>query len=123
MIGAPTLHGQIHDLADLFGVRLRQRATEHREVLAEHEDESTIDRAVAGDDAVAQVALAVQAEIGCAMSHERVELDERIRVEQQLQPLARRQLAALVLLVDALLAAAEQTLGAHLIEPRELRFL
>ena len=48
------LHREIHDLADLLGVRLRQRATEDREVLAEDEDDPTVDLAVAGDDAVAE---------------------------------------------------------------------
>ena len=48
------LHRQIHDLADLLGVGLRQRSTEHREVLAEDEDRPAVDRAVAGDDAVAE---------------------------------------------------------------------
>ena len=79
-------------------MRLGQRAAEDREVLAEDEDEPAVDRAVAGDDAVAQVALAVETEVGRAVGHERVELDERVRVEQQLESLARGQLAALVLL-------------------------
>ena len=57
-------------------------------------------RAVAGDDAVAEDALLVEAEVGRAVGHERVELDERARVEQQLEPLARRQLAPRVLLLD-----------------------
>ena len=38
------LHRQVHDLADLLGVRLRQRSTEDREILAEDEDRPTIDR-------------------------------------------------------------------------------
>ena len=62
-IGAPDLHREIHDLADLLGVRLRQRAAEDREVLAEHEHEAAVDGAVAGDHAVAQVALLVEAEV------------------------------------------------------------
>ena len=48
------LHRQVHDLADLLGVRLGQRAAEDREVLAEDEDEPAVDGAVAGDDAVAE---------------------------------------------------------------------
>ena len=64
MIGAPTLHGQVHDLADLLGVRLGQRAAEDREVLAEDEHQPSVDGAVAGDDAVAQDALLVEAEVG-----------------------------------------------------------
>ncbi len=50
----PDLHRQVHDLADLGRVRLRQRAAEDGEVLAEDEDEPAIDRAVSGDDAVAE---------------------------------------------------------------------
>ena len=48
------LHREIHDLADLLGVRLRQRTTEDREVLAEDEDDPAVDLAVTGDDAVAE---------------------------------------------------------------------
>ena len=103
-------------------MRLRQRAAEDGEVLAEHEHETAVDRAVAGDDAVAQVALSLEAEVRCAMSDERVELDERIGVEQQLESFACGELAALVLLVDALLATAKEALGAHLLETREIRF-
>ena len=38
------LHRQVHDLADLLGVRLRERAAEDREVLAEDEDRAAVDR-------------------------------------------------------------------------------
>jgi len=62
---------------------------------------------VAGYDAVAQVTLLVKAEIGCAMSHARVELDERIRVEQQIKSFASGELSAFMLLIDALFTAAE----------------
>ena len=48
------LHRQVHDLADLLRVRLGQRSAEHREVLAEDEHEPAVDRAVPGDDAVAE---------------------------------------------------------------------
>ena len=75
-----------------------------------------------GDDAVAQVALAIQPEIRRPMGNERVELHERIGVEQQLEALARGQLAAFVLLFDAFLTAAEETLSSHLLQTRELRF-
>ena len=57
------LHREIHDLADLLGVRLGQRSAEHREVLAEDEDEPAVDRAVAGDDAVAEDELLVEPEV------------------------------------------------------------
>ena len=115
-------HGKIHDLADLLGMGLRERSTENGEVLAEHENESAVDHAMAGHDAVAQVTLAVETKIGGSMSHERVELHERLWVEQQLEALTRGELAAFVLLIDALFPSPKKTLGTHLLEPRELRF-
>ena len=87
------LHRQVHDLADLLGVRLRERAAEDREVLAEDEDQPPVDRAVAGDDAIAEDALPVEAELRGPVGDERVELDEGPGVEQEVEALARRQLA------------------------------
>ena len=49
----PRLHRHVLDLGDLLRVRLRQRAAEHGEVLGEHEDRAAVDRAPAGDHAVA----------------------------------------------------------------------
>jgi len=97
-------HRLVHHLADLFGVRLAQAAPEHGEVLAEHEDEPTLDGAEAGDHAVAGDALLADAEIRRAVLDEHVPLFERALVEQQLEPLARGQLALGVLRRDALLA-------------------
>jgi hypothetical protein len=53
------------------------------------------------------------------VSHERIKFNERIRVEQQVEPLAGGQLAALMLLIDALFAAAEERLRAHVFESFE----
>ena len=91
------LHRQVHHLADLPGVRLGQRAAEHGEVLREHEDGAPVDRAVAGDDAVAQHLVLGHAEVGAAVGDQLVHLDEAARVAQQLDALARGQLAGLVL--------------------------
>ena len=63
--------------------------------------------AVAGDHAVAEEALLVQTEVVDARVTNASELDERPRVEQQVESLARRQLAARVLLLDSRRAAAE----------------
>ncbi len=104
------LHREIHDLADLLGVRLRQRSTEDGEVLAEDEHGPAIDRAVTRHDTVTQEGFI---DSGIPIGDERVELDERIGVEQQLDTLSRGQLTARVLLVDAFLAAAEACLLAH----------
>src|SRR5690606_32310318 len=94
------LQREVHDLHDLLGVRLRERAAEYREVLAEHVDEPAVDRAPAGDDAVAQILLLVEAECRRAVGNETVEFDEAALVQQQVQPLAGRQLAPLVLCPD-----------------------
>ena len=111
------LHRLVHDLADLLGVRLGQRAAEHREVLAEHEHQAAVDGAGAGHHAIARDALLGHAELGAAMLDEHVDLLERAEVEQQLQPLARRQLAALVLGGDAPRAATELRRRALGVEP------
>jgi hypothetical protein len=58
--GAPFLHREVHDLADLRRVRLGERAAEHGEVLREHVDEPAVDAAVAGDHAVAVGALLLE---------------------------------------------------------------
>ena len=53
------LEGEVHDLDDLFGVRLRQRTAEDGEILAEYVDGPAVNRAVAGDHAITQEALIV----------------------------------------------------------------
>lgn len=56
------------------------------------------------------------------MQLETIELAEGSRVEQQLDALARRQLAALVLALDPLRAPAELRLGVQLIELLDFLF-
>src|SRR5690606_23164640 len=56
-------HGHVHHLADLLRVAFGQASAEHGEVLAEHEHEAAVDRAAAGDDAVAGDALRLHAEV------------------------------------------------------------
>jgi hypothetical protein len=67
---------------------------------------------VTGDDAVAGDQLLIHAEVAAAMRHQLVDLFERARVEQQLDPLASGQLAGVVLFLLPRFAAAE--LGATL---------
>ncbi len=105
-------HGLVHDLADLLGVRFRERAAEYREILAERENQPAVHRAVAGDDAVAGDFVLVDAEIVAAVFDEHVPFLEGTGIEQHVEPLARRQLALGVLLFDALLAAAQPRGGA-----------
>ena len=106
MIGAPFLIAMSWILIDLVGMRLGQRAAEHGEVLGEHVSDAAVDRAPAGDHAVARHARLLHAEIDAAVLDIHVELLERVLVEQELEPLARGQLAALVLGLGARGAAA-----------------
>ena len=82
-------------------MRLGERAAEHGEVLGEDVHQPAVDAARAGDDAVAREHLLVEAEVGGAVRDEPVELDEAALVEQEVEPLARGELALLVLLRDA----------------------
>ncbi len=110
------LHRHVLQFGDLLRMRLRQRAAEHGKILGEHEDLAAVHRAPAGDDAVARHLRLLHAEFARAVLDEHVELLERALVEQQLDALARGQLAALVLGGDALLAAAELGVGAAFVE-------
>ena len=112
--GRAHLERHVLDLDDLLGVRLGQRAAEHGEVLGEDEDRAAVDGAPAGDDAVAGDLDLLHAEIARAVLDEHVELLEGALVEQKLDALAGRQLAAAVLRLDALFAAAEAGLGADM---------
>ena len=112
-------HREIHHLADLLGVGLGQRAAEDGEVLGEDVDQPAVDPAVAGHDAVAQILLLVQAEIGGAVGDEAIQLDEAARIEQQVEPLPGGELALLVLLGDALRPAALLGLGLFVVQQIE----
>ena len=118
---AAVLHGQVHDLADLLREHLRERPAEHGEVLREDEHLAAEDRPVAGDDGVAPRAVLAHLELDLAVADEAVELDERARIEELLEPLAREELAALALPRDVLLARRMERLLAQLLEPAELR--
>jgi len=98
--------GVVHDLADLLGVRLGQRASEDREVLAEDEHHPAVDGAIAGDHPVPRHGLIGHAEVVAAVPLEHVPFLEGIGVEQELDTLSGGELALGVLRVDALLAAA-----------------
>ena len=87
-------------------MRLAERAAEHGEILGEGEDGAAVDRAPAGDHAVARNSGLLHAELGRAVLDEHVELLERALVHEQLEALAGGELAALVLGFDARIAAA-----------------
>ena len=105
--GAPTFIAWSITLQIFSACASRERAAEDGEVLAEDEDEPPVDHPVAGDDAVARRPVGLHAEVVAAVLDEHVPFLERAGVEQQLDALARGELALGVLRVDALLAAAE----------------
>ena len=107
---AAGLDGQLLDLDDLLAVHLAKAAAEHGGVLAEDADVAAVDGAVAGDHAVAQRAVLGQPEVHAAVLGQRVELDERVLVEQRQDALAGGQLALGVDLLDGLLTDRVQRL-------------
>ncbi len=76
-----------------------------------------MDAAVSGDDAVARDDLFGHPEIEAAVRDELVDLLEGAGVEQQLDALARGQLAGRALALEALVAASKLGPALELIEP------
>src|SRR5262249_34431980 len=81
-----------------------------------HADRPAVGAAVAGDHAVAEDLLLLHAEVGAAVGDELVELDEAAIIDQRRDALARGELAGLVLLGDARLAAGELGFRLHVFE-------
>ena len=110
-------HGEVHDLRDLARVRLGKRAAEDGEVLREDVDQPPVDAAVAGDEAVARAGAASSMPKSWRLvADELVEFLEGAFVEQQVDALARAELAFLVLALAALRAAAGFGFGVALAE-------
>ena len=76
----------------------------------EHEHLAAVDRAPTGDDAVGERPVLLDPEAVRPVAGEHVELDERARVEQQVDALAGGELAPLVLAPDRRLRAGVQRL-------------
>ena len=113
---------QVHDLADLLRVGLRQAAAEDGEVLAEHEHQPPVDGPVAGDDPVGERLLLFHPEVRAAVRDEGVELLEAPFVEQPVDALAGGVLALPVLFLDAGVAAGPVRLLAQVGEFEDLVF-
>ena len=107
---AAGLDRQLLHLDDLLAVHLAEAAAEHRRVLAEDAHVAAVDGAVAGDHTVAERAVVLQAEVGAAVLGQRVELDERVLVQQRQDALAGGQLALGVHLLDRRLTDRVQRL-------------
>ena len=100
------LEGEVHRLGHLLADDRGERSAVDREVLREEADVAAVDLPPAGDDGVTVEALgrAVLAPVHT----EHVEFLEAAGVDERLDAFARRELLALVLRVDAILAAAEE---------------
>ena len=99
-------HGKVHDFANLLRVGFGERAAEHSKVLCEDVNQAAVDSSKAGNEAVSCGPLLLHTKIHAAVADEFVELFKRALVEQQMDALARGQLAGLVFALAALGAAA-----------------
>ena len=104
------LDGHVHDLVDLGGVRLAQRPAEDPEVVRVGEDGAAVDGAPARDHAVGVRLLRLQAEARRAVPPQRLDLVERALVQEQLDPLTRRELPLGTLRFGGTLAGASPSL-------------
>ena len=100
-------HGQILYLPDLVRVLLTKGAALYRKVLRERIDKTAVNRAVTTDDAFARQLFLLLAEVRAAMMNQRVQLDKRTFVKEDVESLASSHFAFLMLLFDALLSSAE----------------
>ena len=101
------LDRHILNLADLLRVGLGQRSAKDREILTEDIDQTAVDRAPTGDNAVTCGFLLLHPEVGAAVGDEHVEFFKRPIIKQQVDPLAGGQLATGVLRINALLPSAQ----------------
>src|SRR3546814_18268167 len=86
---------------------LGEGAPENRKILAEHVNQTTIDRARTSDDAIARYHLLLHAEIDAIMLDIHVQLTERSFVQEHTQALTRSQLTLCVQRSDAFLTAPQ----------------
>ena len=104
--GLPVLQRQLHHVGDLERVDLAGRAAQDGEVLAGQMDEPAVDGGRAGDDAVGGNFLAGHAEVDLAVLGEQADLLEAAGIDQGVDALAGGELALLLLLGQAVGAAA-----------------
>ncbi|CKS90716.1 Uncharacterised protein [Mycobacterium tuberculosis] len=114
------LDRQFLDLDDFLAVHLAKAAAKHRGVLAEDAHVAPVDGAVAGDHAVAERAFFTEIEVGAAVFGQRVQLDERILIQQRVDTLASRQLALGVYFFDGILTDGVQRLFPAFVQLRQL---
>src|SRR5690606_7812152 len=108
--------GHLLDLDDLGRMGAAKRSAKDGEILGEDIDQTAVDGAAPGDDAIAGDALILHPEVVAAVLHEHVGLFEGAFVQQDADAFAGGQLALGVLAGDALLASAQTGGGATALE-------
>ncbi len=101
------LHGHIHDFAYLECHGFGKRAAEFGEILGEHINQTAVDCAVAGYNAVAKVGFLFHAEVVATVGHEHIDFLKRPFVEQLGDTLTGCVLATFVLFFDGLFATTD----------------
>ncbi len=99
-------HGLVHHLADFLRQRFRQGAAEYREILCEHEYQTSVDGTLSGYHAVAQEFGLLHAEIGAPVRHEHVEFFKTAVIQQHFDTLTGCLFPFLVLGLDPFFTAA-----------------
>ena len=113
-------HREIHHFADLLGMGLRQRSSEHGEVLGIDEDRPAIDRPHPVTTPSPRYCSSSSPNSVVRWMTNASSSWKRVLVEQDHQPLPSSQLATGMLLSNALLAAAEQRRRSQFLEVLEL---
>lgn len=85
-------------------------------ILTEHEHSSSVNLTSTSHNTVAQVLFFLHAKVGTSVLHERAILDERSRINEQVNAFTSSQFAFLMLLIDSLLTAAQQCLLAFFLQ-------
>ena len=95
------LQSQILHLHDLPSILRTQRTPEHRKIISIHKHEPALDPAIPRHDPVPGNPRPVHSIILTPVHHELVQLIKRSRIQQQVDPLPRRQLTGRMLLTDS----------------------
>ena len=104
------LDGQVHDLADLFPERAGKRSAEHCKILAEQKDRPAFNLAETGYHAIARDHVFVHVEVMATVHHKTVKLLKRAFIDKLIDAFAGRELALVMLGLDAFFAATQSRL-------------
>ena len=110
------LDGHVLNFGDFLRMSFGERSAKHCEILTKDIDNAAVDRAPSCDDTVAGWFALLHAKFDAAVRFEHVEFFERVLVQQQIDPLARGQLAFGVLRINTALTATHAGVFAAVFE-------